>query len=86
MCLMAMTTNCPMTDCVGGGDEVTAQNKLFNVLTCYGAGLRMVDAASGEVTQNADVKSWMRRQFMPRYMLDQMTDMKYFYYSVCVII
>lgn len=69
-----------------GGDEVTAQNKLFNVLTCYGAGLRMVDAASGEVTQNADVKRWMRRQFMPRYMLDQMTDMKYFYYSVCVII
>lgn len=69
-----------------GGDEVTSQNKLFNVLTCYGAGLQMNDIRTKQPTANPEVLSWMRRQCMPRYLLDQMTDMKYFYFTVCVII
>lgn len=67
-------------------DEVTAQNKLFNVLTCYGAGLRLTDTTTHEPTTDPEVRAWLRRQNMPAYMLDQMTDMKYFYFSVAVII
>lgn len=69
-----------------GGDEVTAQNKLFNVLTCYGAGLQMNDLATGKPTTDPAVRQWVRRQNMPTYMLDQITDMKYFYFTVAVII
>lgn len=69
-----------------GDDEVTAQNKLFNVLTCYGAGLQFIDNATGAPTTSPDLRSWQRRQNLPQYLLEQMTDMKYFYYTVCVII
>ena len=68
-----------------GSDEVTAQNKFFNVLTCYGSGLRFVDA-DGAPTQNKDLKLWAQRQFLPAYFLNQCTDMKYFFFTVCVFI
>ena len=67
------------------GDEVTAENKLFNVLTCYGAGLEWKrDNESTEL--EADLKQWTRRQNLPLYFLEQATDMKYFFFSVAVII
>lgn len=69
-----------------GGDEVSSQNKLFNVLCCYGAGLRYADAATGEPTRQADVRRWMGRQGLPAFFLEQATDMKYFFFSVSVII
>lgn len=69
-----------------GGDEVTSQNKLFNVLTCYGAGVQMNSISTKAPTRNPEVIQWVRRQCMPRYLLDQITDMKYFYFSVCIII
>lgn len=69
-----------------GGDEVTSQNKLFNVLTCYGRGLQMIDNATGKPTESADVKRFMRRQAKPAYFLEQATDMKYYYFCVAVII
>lgn len=65
-----------------GADEVTAQNKLFNVLTCYGAGIRL----EGEGADAPAVKAWTRRQFLPRYFLEQATDMKHFYLCVAVLI
>lgn len=68
-----------------GADEVTAQNKYFNVLTCYGSGLKFVDT-DGAPTQNKDLKLWAQRQFLPAYFLNQCTDMKYFFFSVCVFI
>ena len=67
-------------------DEVTAQNKLFNVLTCYGAGIRFTDTTTGQPTTDPQVISWQRRQFLPSYMLEQITDMKYYYFAVAVII
>ncbi len=69
-----------------GGDEVTSQNKLFNVQTCYGAGLELQDAATRKPTTDKEVKDWARRQSLPSYLLEQMTDMKHFYFSVAVII
>lgn len=82
-----------------GSDEVTAQNKLFNVLTCYGAGLRFAPIKlddSPRALQTAPdptvatslraAREWGLRQNLPTYFLEQATDMKYFFFAVCVII
>ena len=69
-----------------GGDEVTAQNKLFNIETCYGAGIEFIDRVTGQPTLDEDIEEWMERQALPTYALEQITDMKYFYFSVAVII
>lgn len=69
-----------------GGDEVTAQNKLFNVLTCFGAGIELQEEATGQPTRRPEVRNWARRQFLPRLFLEQATDMKYFFFAVCVVI
>lgn len=74
-----------LTDLIGG-DEVTSENKLFNVLTCYGAGLRLNDTRTGQPATAPDVLDWVRRQSLPAYFLEQVTDMKYYYFSVCVLI
>lgn len=69
-----------------GGDEVTAQNKLFNVLTCYGAGVQLRDIDTQKETTDSEVLLWKRRQNLSAYMLEQITDMKYFYFTVAVVI
>lgn len=69
-----------------GGDEVTSQNKLFNVLTCYGRGLQMLDMETKEPATDEEVLRFMRRQATPSYFLEQATDMKYYYWCVSVII
>ena len=68
-----------------GSDEVTAQNKLFNVLTCYGAGIQLNDL-QGSPSSNAEARRWAKRQNLPTYFLEQITDMKYFYFAVCIVI
>lgn len=69
-----------------GEDEVMSQNKLFNVLTCYGAGLRYVDAKTKVNTTDSEIKKWMMSNALPRFFLEQATDMKYYFFSVSVII
>jgi len=79
-----------------GADEVTAQNKLFNVLTCYGAGLRFkpldflrdLPARSDSLIarQLEEARAWAMRQSLPAYFLEQATDMKYFFFAVAVVI
>lgn len=68
-----------------GSDEVTAQNKFFNVLACYGAGL-VLNGHNGTPTANAEVVRWARRNRLSVFFLEQITDMKYYFFSVCVII
>lgn len=77
------------------GDEVTAQNKFFNVITCYGQGVRLtteeVRAATpreekAAETERQEAARWARMQCLPSYFLNQCTDMKYFFFSVCVLI
>ena len=68
-----------------GSDEVTAQNKFFNVLTCYGAGLRIL-GADGKETKHPDALRFARRNALSTFFLEQTTDMKYFFFSVCVVI
>ena len=69
-----------------GVDEVMSQNKLFNVITCYGAGLKYMDVDTEKPTTHPDIKKWMRRNNLSTFQLEQATDMKYFFFCVSVII
>lgn len=69
-----------------GSDEVTASNALFNVLTCYGAGIKLNDTRTGKPTQDHEIRKWERRQMLPNLFLELVTDMKYYYFGVVVVI
>jgi hypothetical protein len=69
-----------------GEDEVMSQNKLFNVLTCYGAGLKYKDIATGQPTADADIRQWQSHNALPSFFLEQATDMKYYFFTVAVIL
>ena len=66
-------------------DEVLAQNKHFNSLTCYASGLTYHKENKEKVTDDA-VKSFFKYNRPVKYFLDQCMDMKYFLFTVSVII
>jgi hypothetical protein len=66
-------------------DEVMSQNKLFNALTCYGSGIRIRKRDETPVT-DVEVTDFFRYNRMPRYFLEQTTDMKHFFFTVSVVI
>ena len=66
-------------------DEVLSPNKEMNIKTCYGAGLIFKDL-DGKKTENVDVRKFLQRNNYPLFLISQITDMKYFYMSVDVII
>jgi hypothetical protein len=66
-------------------DEVMSQNKLFNTLTCYASGIR-VCRQNDEPIDDREQKDFFKYNRMPRYFLEQATDMKHFFFSVSVII
>lgn len=66
-------------------DEVMSQNKLFNTLTSYGSGLRLRGDSGNKIT-DPEQKDFFKYNRMPRYMLEQITDMKHFFFAVAVII
>lgn len=68
-----------------GSDEVTAQNKFFNVLACYGAG-PVLNGADGQPTTLPDAIRFRRRTGLGTFFLEQITDMKYYFMAVSVII
>ena len=59
-----------------GSDEVTAQNKFFNVLTCYRAGLRLL-GADGKETKHPDALRFARRNALSTFFLEQTPDTQY---------
>ena len=69
-----------------GSDEIMSQNKYFNVLTCYGNGLRYNDPKTGSETTDPEIKRWFMRNSLNEFFLEQSTDMKYFFFAVAVII
>lgn len=69
-----------------GDDEIMSQNKFFNVLTCYGNGLRYNDPKTGTATTDPEINRWMMGNSLQEFFLEQATDMKYFFYCVAVII
>lgn len=69
-----------------GQDEVMSQNKHFNILTCYGSGLVYRDLITQKKTTNKDIKSFLLHNSMNVYYLEQCTDMKWFMFTVTVVI
>lgn len=72
-------------------NSVMSQNKLFNTLTCYGRGLEYMDAATmGEKqpkpTTDSEIRMWLMRNNMKRFFAEQVVDMKYYHFSVTVVI
>jgi len=72
-------------------NSVLSQDKFFNILTCYGRGLEYLDLATRGEKQplpsaDADVRRFFVRNNMKRFFAEQATDMKYFFFSVCVVI
>ena len=66
-------------------DEVMSQNKLFNTLTGYASGIR-VKQENGEKLVDPEQVRFFRYNRMPRYFLEQVVDMKHFFFTVSVII
>ena len=66
-------------------DEVMSQNKLFNVLTCYASGIRIRKENEEKITDE-EILDFFKYNRMPRFLLEQATDMKHFFFSVAVII
>ena len=54
-----------------GKDEIMSQNKFFNVLTCYGDGLRYNDIETGCPTRDTEIKRWMLDNSLPEFFLEQ---------------
>lgn len=67
-------------------DEVMSQNKLFNVLTCYGSGLKYKDTVTKEPTTDSEIKQFLLQNSMNSYYIEQCTDMKYFFFAVSIVI
>lgn len=70
-----------------GENMVMSQNKLFNVLTCYGQGIRFCPKATPSEKVMEEVREFVFRNSLKRFFLEQVMDMKYFFFTVtCVIL
>lgn len=72
-------------------NSVMMQNKYFNLLTCYGRGLEYMDIATrGEKkplpTSDKDICHFLLRNNIKKFFAEQIVDMKYFAFTVCVVI
>lgn len=72
-------------------NSVMSQDKFFNVLTCYGRGLEYMDMATRDSknplpTSDKDIKRFLIRNSMKRFFAEQITDLKYYFFCVCVVI
>lgn len=66
-------------------DEVTSENKFINTLTCYAGGLRL-RRSDGQPVSDPEVRRWLLRNRPAPYFLNQVTDIKYFFFSAVVFI
>ena len=70
-----------------GANMVVSQNKFYNVITCYGQGVRFFDRKTEKETQNDDIRSFCFRNQLNKFFIEQCTDMKYFFFTItCVIL
>lgn len=67
-------------------DDVLSQNLFFNILTTYGTGLQYLDKKTKKPTEDESIKEFMLHNSMSEFFLEQCTDMKYYFFSVAVII
>lgn len=72
-------------------NSVMSQNKLFNLLTCYGRGIEYMDFESAGTdkpspTRDRDIRQFLVRNSIKQFFAEQATDMKYYYFCVAVLI
>ena len=72
-------------------NSVMSQDKFFNVLTCYGRGLEYMDLATRSEkkplpSRDPEVTRFLLRNSVKRFFAEQITDMKFYFFSVCVAI
>lgn len=66
-------------------DEVMSSNMDFNIKTCYGRGFNYTNQDGSPVT-NEDIKRFFRRNNMIKLWAEQITDIKYFYFTVFLMV
>ena len=72
-------------------NSVMSQDKFFNVLTCYGRGLEYMDVATRSEktplpTSDKKISRFFVRNSLKRFFAEQVTDLKYYFFCVCVVI
>ena len=67
-------------------DEVMSSNIFFNILTAYGAGLSIEHPEEGKKVDNKEVLTFFKYNRPVKYMLEQQTDMKHFFFTVTILI
>ena len=69
-----------------GANMVVSQNKLYNILTCYGQGVRFFDLSTEKQTKDKDIRMFCFRNQLNKFFIEQCTDMKFFFFSVACFI
>ena len=64
---------------------VMSQCQNFNILTCYGQGVRYLDRETGQMTQDAEIRRFCLENAIHRLWLRMAADMKFHYFSVLVV-
>lgn len=67
-----------------GSDETMSSNMLFNTSTAYGRGLVITE--NGKEISTNDIKTFFRRSNMVKILAEQITDLKYFSFTILVVI
>ena len=72
-------------------NSVMSQNKLFNLLTCYGRGLEYMDVATmgdkaPRPTTDKEICIWQLRNSVKRFFAEQIVDMKHYFFCVAVFL
>lgn len=72
-------------------NSVMSQNKYFNMLTCYGRGLEYMDSSTmgskkPMPTKDPEIRKFLLRNSMKRFFAEQILDLKYYYFSVAVLL
>lgn len=65
---------------------VAAQCQQFNILACYGQGVRFVDRKTKKDVDDSEILDFCLSNSLHECFMEQATDMKYFFFSVTVII
>lgn len=65
---------------------VVEQCQQFNIMACYGRGLRFVERKTGKDATDREVRRWCMENSIHETFLEQCVDMKYNYWTVTVIV
>jgi hypothetical protein len=65
---------------------VTSQCQAFNIMCCYGQGVRFVDRKTKQDVDDPEILDFCLSNSLQEAFMEQATDMKFFFFSVTVII